>query len=146
MKNSTQTHKNNISDLSIEKLERTSINWDKRTKELLLFVCGSGNMFGGSGRMIHITLHGENSIYETGTCSLNGLVEYGTNIARGANGESSANMKYYKGVNSFTEIGYNKAPNFEITIAGTCGGADGAICEILSATKEWSVNNDYRFK
>lgn len=126
----------NLTQLSIKNLERTSKNWDKRTKDILLFISGGSNMFGGSTKMLHITLHGENSIVETGTITINGVVVGGYNISRGANGVNWQKLSYYKGVESFSDIDFKK-PTYTINIEGSCTGAEDAMCAILSAEKDW---------
>ena len=131
----------NYTELSLENLQRTSKNWDGQTKVILLSVDGSGGMFGGGTRLMHITLHGENSITETGTITINGLVTTSYNISRGANGGNSQSLSYYKGLTDFNET-YASQPTIKINIEGSCGGAESSICEILSAEKDWISENN----
>jgi hypothetical protein len=121
-------------NITLDTLERTSREWDKRTLNLLVHIGGAGNMFGGHGRLVHITLHGENSIHETGSITINGIAKDGYNIARGANGDSTAQCDYFKGATSFDDL---KEPTYSIGINGTCGGATEALTSILHATLDY---------
>lgn len=127
---------NTLQLIKLENLQHTSKNWDRRTKDLIVHIEGAGNMWGGWGRMLHVTLHGDNSTTETGLITVNGIIEGGYNISRGANGDSSQNLSYYKGVVDFDDI-QHKSPTYKIIIEGTCGGAEEAMCTILSAERDW---------
>lgn len=127
-----------ITNLGLQNFDRTSKNWDKRTKTLLVHVEGSGNMFGGGGKLIHVTLHGDNSITDTGSVTIEGVATYGHNISRGANGDNSQTVKYFKGIENFDDVN-TKTPTYMIEITGSCGGGEDALRSILQAELEWLV-------
>jgi hypothetical protein len=127
-------------NLTFEKLERTSKNWDRQTKEILLYLKGSGDMFGGSTQFLHITLHGDNSLTPTGTITVNGLAKAIYNIARGENGGNYQILSYYKGANGSTDT-RSIEHTYRIKIDGRCGGCEEALCSILNAEKDWLIKN-----
>jgi hypothetical protein len=129
----------NYTELSLGNLKETSKNWNGDTKDLLLFIGGSGDMCGGSARLVHVVLHGKNSIYETGSISIKGVASAMYNIARGANGETCQVVCYYKDKTDFRDI-HNTKPTYKATIDGSCGGGEEAICSILRAEKDWIVS------
>lgn len=121
--------------ITLQKLERMSGMWDRRTIELMVFIGGGANMFGGHSEYVHVVLHGDNSIQETGTIEYLGFVQAGWNIARGANGENSSTANYRKFVSPNTdELGQII---YSVEIKGTSGGADNAMCSILNAHKDY---------
>lgn len=128
-----------LQNLSVSNLERTSKNWDKRTTDVLVAFGGYGNMFGGSGKLVHLRIHGDNSMTETGTIDIKGVAIYSSNIARGENGPSSSICQYYTGATSFDDLS-SKEASYTIKTEGTCGGYDDALSSILSAKKEWFIN------
>lgn len=124
--------------LSLGNLERLSRNWDGRTCEILLYMTGSGNMFGGSGKMLHLTVHGENSIKDKGTIEIIGATQFSYNIARGANGPDSGWMSYYKGITDLKQLDQpNLQPTYKVTVEGSGNGTDSAMCQILNTKKDW---------
>jgi len=111
-------------------------NWNYRTKDLLIALKGSGNMFGSSHKLIHVTLHGDNSITKTGVLTINGVATSNINISRGANGETSETIMYYKGLTDFDNL-YNTKESFKIAITGSGGGGESALSTMLSAEKTY---------
>lgn len=113
--------------IAVESLEILSKNWDNRTIKIL--VCESrGNMFGGQGEGVVVTVHGENSISQTGKIELVGRVTFSYNISRGVNGPKSETLTY-------TPI--NGSDPITINIVGSCGGAKEALCAILGCQKDY---------
>jgi len=128
-------------EIKFEDLQRTSKNWDSKTVNLMVFLKGYGNMFGGSNSAVHLVLHGDNSSTETGTIEVRGIMTSSNNIARGANGPNSCSAKYYKGVDNFDnlyECGTYDTKTIQVT--GICGGAEDLMMKSLSCHKEWLIN------
>ena len=114
-----------FSDLSIDDFE---FEWDKRTTSLVVPVGGGQNMFGGGGFGIHVTIHGENSKYETGRIDLDGSYRYSVNIARGENGGNRNHITYWEHGEFDTSI-----PKIKIGVEGKVNGARAALCCCLRA-------------
>lgn len=128
-----------MENLRLESLERLSKNWDRRTAELSVYVDGSGNMFGGSSRHLHVIIHGENSINETGKIYILGLFVTSYNIARGANGADSCSTSYYKGLTDFAQITPQSIPTATCQIEGMCGGTQEAIAGNLGLISDYII-------
>jgi hypothetical protein len=122
-----------MKNLTIESLKNISRNWDRRTVELSVWVDGSGNMFGGSSRRVHVVLHGQNSIEPNGQIDVRGVIVVDYNIARGANGASSSSAKYYKGATDFDQLS-GAVPTLSAEMVGNCSGAEYAINGALALT------------
>ena len=97
----TQTTLMTVSELlpnGAQSLERLSAdNWSADTHEttyVFVNVPGSGNMFGGSGSLYLVTLHGCYSA-DKGKIEIKGYVEYNYNIGRGANGPTASTATLY---------------------------------------------------
>ena len=116
----------------VESLEKLSEEWDGKTTERLVFVEGHGNMFGGSGSLSHVIVHGERSVKETGLVEILGQVKYNYNISRGANGPTESTATYYpvkdgKVLNLFEK---------QVHVHGSCGAYD-ALAAVLKLEKDW---------
>lgn len=114
--------------IELKNLERLSLDWDKLTVKIAVFISGSGNMFGGSGKLLVCTLHGENSIETTGKIDVLGEISYSYNIARGANGISSSSATYIE-----NNIELNR-----LELTGLCN-ADSALVYAMDLKKDWYV-------
>lgn len=121
-----------IEALKLENFENFQ-KWDKKTVKLRIVLCAGGNMWGGSSYGACITLHGENSISETGTVTIDGTYEHIYNIARGDNGDSSS-ITHYWDLKDFEK--YNiEEPKFKCRVDGNCSGSEEAIDSILGTKK-----------
>lgn len=120
----------------VKSLEQLSKNWDGKTAERLVHVRGGGDMFGGSGELTHIMIHGENSIKETGTVEIRGKVTYTYNIARGGNGPTESTASYYP-VNRNTGV-VSERMEKQAHVHGSCA-ADDALATILNLKKDWVI-------
>ena len=130
----------NILELTLEDLKETSKNWDGSSKYLLVYLEGSGDMFGGSAKFVYVTLHGKNSIYETGSIRVDGIAKMSYNIARGGNGETCQVVSYYKGVTDFKDTyTLNPKPTYKVTIEGSCGSGEEALRSFLRAEQDWII-------
>lgn len=125
--------------LSVAQLQHTSTNWDKKTKTILLYMAGAGNMFGGGGKGYCITLHGDNSTSPTGQIDVLGIFSESYNIARGANGGNSGTISYWIGIDDLTAI-HSDNPTFRIDVTGSCNTGRDTLCAILSAEMDWLIN------
>ena len=126
-----------VKNLKPESISEFNIKpWDEQSTEMVIFVEGSGNMFGGSSILVFVTLHGKNSIHETGSFTLTGIIKSGYNISRGANGDSRCSADYFKGCTTLKET-YDAKPTYHAEVTNTCGGAEEAICSALSSKKFW---------
>lgn len=123
---------------TLSQLERTSQNWDKRTKMIVLFTSGGGNMFGGSGKGYVICLNGDNSTNPTGQIEILGVWASGYNIARGANGDNSGQISYWKGITDLAST-YDLKPTFKIQVEGSCDTGKDTLCAILGADADYIV-------
>jgi hypothetical protein len=118
----------------VQSLERLSKEWNGKTTERLVFVEGSGNMFGGSGSLSHIIVHGENSVKETGLVEIRGHVKYNYNIGRGANGPTQSTATYYPVKDGKVLDLFEKKAH----IHGACN-ADDALATVLGLEKDWVI-------
>lgn len=125
-----------LTQITLAQLERTSKDWDKKTKNILLFISGAGNMFGGGGKGYFLKLHGENSIYPTGKIDVMGVFSETYNVARGQNGPNSGSISYFKDAVDLDAIDRNK-PTFKIDVAGSCDTGRDTLCTLLSASMDW---------
>jgi len=125
-------------DFNIDAFERTSKDWNQETVDRLLFIKGTGSMFGGKATLLHCTIHGKHSPYETGTVTIKGVVKSGYNIARGANGPDASTAAYFKGKTDKDNL-FNVKPTYEVKITGSCTGSEEAMEEILHAKKDWKI-------
>jgi len=124
----------------VSQLERLSKSWDKRTTNILLRVSGHGNMFGGSGCGYLLTVHGENSIEQTGKIDIKGVFIDSYNISRGANGDNRGRVAYYGNITDINLYEDNFAgPNFEINVKGSCDTGIDTLCTILSAKLDFII-------
>ena len=88
-------------------------------------------MFGGNGQGYLVCVHGSNSITPNAII-IEGIYTDGYNIARGANGDSTGNIKYFKGAKAIQDT-YNMKPTYSIEVLGSCSTARETMCSILSA-------------
>lgn len=119
----------------INSLSNLSNTWNDKssTKELMVRFNGSGNMFGGSGRFVHILIHGRYSAAQPhGTMEFVGHGFYSYNIARGANGPTASGARYYKSKTVPSYDNYDQTPpTYTIDVQGSCG-ADSAMLAVLN--------------
>ena len=144
MKNIIELNAANKKAFALENLKGYSENWDRRTAELVISFNGSGNMFGGRSKFAHITLHGENSIFETETVDFNGFGEVSYNIARGANGGSGSSTTYFKCDKDGSNISI--VPTYKISVEGTCADGVSIVASCVCAKRANLIKDFETFK
>jgi len=136
----------NYTEIKFENLRDTSRNWDRQSKNLMVFIKGSGNMFGGEGQHVHLFINGENSIYETGLIEVLGLLVETNTIARGENGPNRCWAGYYSLSSYEGKIDFPDLPKLrplhDIKITGWSGGAKELIMEKYWAEPEFLVEDE----
>lgn len=108
-------------------------SWNGETVTVAVNVIGGSSQIGGNNKALVICIHGWNSIYETGSIDVKGVIDFGYTIFTSGERNLTAFAKYYEA----SKDGKSEYATYTVDVQGSCAGAEEAILSIMNIKKYW---------